>query len=86
MKLWLKWGTLKGWEGLEEDSPSLPPTLRFFELTSESISVMTDRHDDESRAALCALIDCWEGEIGDWTGETLTKDQAKKYVMEYGKP
>ena len=39
----------------------------------------------EQKTALCALIDAVDGLIyNDWTGENMTKDAAKKYVMEYG--
>jgi len=34
---------------------------------------------------LCEVIDLIDGEIqNDWTGEKMTKDEAKKYVLEYG--
>ena len=45
------------------------------------------QHDTaEQKQALCNLIDAIDGNIqNDWSGELLTKDEAKKYVMEYGK-
>lgn len=37
------------------------------------------------RRALCNLIDAIDGEImNDWSGEQMTKEEAKQYVMEYG--
>ena len=50
-----------------------------------SHSAMAQSDDPEQRAALCDLIDAIDGPItDDWSGEDMTKDEAKKYVMEYG--
>jgi hypothetical protein len=53
---------------------------------NDSFSAMTHRDSDEQKQALLELIDAIDGKIiNDCIGEYLTKDAAKKYVMEYGK-
>lgn len=42
-------------------------------------------HDHKAR--LCAVIDALSDNaqiVNDWSGDVYTKDQAKKYVMDYG--
>lgn len=81
--LLLKWGTLKGWN-LESDK-SMAALKKYAEF-GMSWSVATHHDSDEQKAALCELIDAIDGEIqSDWTGEYMTKEEAKKYVMDYGK-
>lgn len=77
----LKWGNLKGWNGFTEDHPGTEIANRF--LASTGISAM-EWLTDEQKALLCELIDTIDGEIdNDWSGEKMTKDEAKKYVREY---
>jgi hypothetical protein len=46
---------------------------------------MQQRDGPDQKKALCDLIDAIDGTItNDWTGEQMTKEDAKKYVMEYG--
>lgn len=79
--LLLKWGTLKGWE-LESDTSM--SALRKYADYGYAMSAVAQRDTDEQKQALCELIDAIDGEIvNDWSGETMTKDEAKKYVMEY---
>lgn len=48
------------------------------------MGAMQQRDTPEQKQALCDLIDAIDGEIlNDWTGKTMTKDEAKKYVTEY---
>lgn len=80
-RLTLKWGTVKGWNGLSEKSIEI--MKRFFD-EGVPMSVMGDRPDPGRRLVLCELIDQLDGEImNDWSGEMMSKDEAKKYVMEY---
>jgi len=47
---------------------------------------MTDHPTEERKQLLCKVIDKLNGEIqNDWTGEMLSKEEAKKYILEYGK-
>lgn len=81
--LLLKWGTLKGWNLESAESKAI--AQRYFDLGS-SYSCMTQINSAEQTKILCELIDTIEGEISnDWTGETLTKEQAKDYVENYRK-
>lgn len=81
--LLLKWGTVKGWDGLSEKSQAI--MQRFF-ADGICMSAAMDKPDDDRKAILCELIDQLDGEIqNDWTGEMMSKDAAKAYVMDYGK-
>lgn len=43
------------------------------------------RQTPEQRELICDIIDAVDGEIwNDWDGVTMSKDEAKKYVREYG--
>ena len=79
----LKWGTLKGWD-VEEESEILRKINEF--LKNSPVSCMADKPDKTRKKLLCEIIDMVDGEIeNNWTGEILTKDQAKEYVMNYGR-
>ena len=79
----LKWGTIKGWGNLSEKSQAI--IGRYF-ADGVSMSCAMDHPDAERKAILCELIDQLDGEIqNDWTGKPMTKDEAKKYVLEYGR-
>jgi len=80
--LLLKWGTIKGWEGLSDQSVKIME--RYF-ADGVPMSCATDHPDKERQTVLCELIDQLDGEIrNDWSGEIMSKDEAKKYVLEYG--
>lgn len=80
--LLLKWGTIKGWDNFSEKSQEI--VSRFYE-DGMCMSAMADKPDEKRKVILCELIDQLDGEIcNDWSGEMMTKDEAKKYVMEYG--
>jgi hypothetical protein len=77
----LKWGTVKGWSDLSEKSQEI---LKRFFADGVPMSAMADHPDEARRTILCELIDQLDGEIqNDWSGEMMTKDEAKKYVREY---
>lgn len=79
--LLLKWGTLKGWN-LESDK-SREAAQKYSDF-GMSMSVMSQSDTPEQKQALCDLIDAIDGEIiNDWSGERYSKDEAKKYVLEY---
>jgi hypothetical protein len=78
----LKWGTIKGWSNLTEASGAL---LKEYFSDGVPTSCMDDHPDDRKKAILCKLIDQLDGEIqNDWSGEMMSKEEAKKYVLEYG--
>lgn len=79
--LLLKWGTVKGWYDLSDKSQEI---MRRYFADGVPWSCATDNPDDVRKAILCELIDQFDGEIhNDWSGESMTKDAAKKYVLEY---
>ena len=81
--LLLKWGTLKGWD-LKSDA-SVAAMRKYHEAGPVSMSAMSQRDNAAQKAALCELIDAIDGPItNDWSGEDMTKEEAKKYVLEYG--
>ena len=79
--LTLKWGTIKGWSDLTDKSVEI--IKRFF-ADGAPMSCAMDRPDNERKAILCELIDQIDGEIwNDWDGEKMSKNEARKYVLEY---
>ena len=80
--LTLKWGVPKSWHLTNETTQGL---LRQYASFGYSDSAMMQPNTDDHRRVLCQLIDAIDADtIGqDWTGEEMTKDEAKKYVMEY---
>ena len=79
----LKWGTLKCWNIPEDDN--LRSLFEKF-LENSSMSAMLDKPEKDRKEILCEIIDMFDGRIySDWTGEDFTKEEAKKYIMEYGK-
>ena len=79
--LLLKWGTVKGWAYLSAASQKL---LTEYYSDGEPLSCMTDHPSPERKSVLCELIDQIDGVIqNDWSGEILTKEAAKKYILEY---
>lgn len=81
--LTLKWGTLKGWSVESERCMEL---LRKYHELGASMSVALQHDTPEQKRILCDLIDAIDGEIfNDWEGKTMTKAEAKEYVLEYGR-
>jgi hypothetical protein len=79
--LLLKWGSIKGWE--LENPKSLEIVKRWIE-SGVSASAAAQRDTAEQKLMICELIDVHTGSItNDWSGETMSPDEAKKYVMEY---
>lgn len=80
--LLLKWGTLKGWN-FGDNAAALAAAQRYAD-GGMSAGAMQQHDTDEQKQALCDVIEAIDGPItNDWTGETMTKAQAKAYVLEY---
>lgn len=78
--LLLKWGTLKGWE---VESEAAVAAIERYHAEPVSWGCAQQRDTPEQKQALCDLIDAIDGPItNDWSGEGMTKDEAKKYVLE----
>ncbi len=81
--LLLKWGTLKGWK-VESDASK--QALQSYFASPVSLGAMQQRDTPEQTQAICDLIDAIAGPItNDWSGEIMTKEEAKAYVREYGR-
>lgn len=80
-ELILKWGTIKGWENLTEKSMKI---IQLYFSDGFPASCATDHPDENRKHLLCDLIDQLEGKIYlSWDGKYVTKDEAKKYIIEY---
>lgn len=82
--LTLKWGTLKSWHFTRPKGQEL--FKRYVELGCE-YGAMQQRDTDEQKELICQMIDECDGETIylDWDGKDVSKEEAKKYVREYGK-
>jgi len=81
----LKWGTLKEWNfsGLPEAQELFK---KYCDLGSSASAMMQD-DSPEQKEIICKLIDLMPGDIYlDWDDRYVSKDEAKKYVREYGQP
>lgn len=79
----LKYGTLKSWKLTSEKGEEL---LKKYNELGTSFSAMAQRDTPEQKKLICEMIDTIPGEIClDWDGKDVSKEEAKKYVMEYGK-
>ena len=81
--LTLKWGTLKSWnvEGVD----GALELLREYDEIGSSWSAMQQKDTPRQKELICKLIDLMPCEIYlSWDGRYVSKDEAKKYVMEYG--
>lgn len=78
----LKWGTLNGYD-VEGNDAAFECIKRYHEEPT-AWGAAQQRDTDTQRQALLDLIDAMNGPIyNDWSGEEMTKDQAKKYITEY---
>lgn len=78
----LKWGTLKAWDFHSEKALKL---LKEYNEIGSSMSAMAQDDTPRQKEIICELID--EGNFKkvflDWDGKYVSKEKAKKYVMEY---
>lgn len=80
--LLLKWGTLKGWN--LGDNEAARAAAGRYEAEGMSAGAMQQCDTPTQKDALCDMIDAIEGPItNDWSGEEMSKDEAKRYVREY---
>jgi hypothetical protein len=80
-KLYLKWGNIKGWKGLE--SHDIKILNEFFE-KGRPDSAMLDKTDESDKEILSRFISQFDGEIwNDWTDEKMTKEKAIEYILNY---
>ena len=81
--LTLKWGTLKSWNLTSAKGQEL---LRKYHELGSSASAMFQHDTQEQKELICQMIDeCGAAKIFlDWDGKYVSKEDAKKYVMDYG--
>lgn len=80
--LYLKWGTLKGWD-VNPDGPAMAALRRYHE-QGVAGGAMMQKDTPEQVEIICEVIDAIDGKIvNDWSGERMSKDEAKAYVREY---
>jgi hypothetical protein len=79
--LLLKWGSIKDWHLTD---PKCQEIIGQWIASGVCVSAMGQRDTPEQKRLICDLIEAFSGPItNDWTGEEMTKDSAKKYVLEY---
>ena len=83
--LTLKWGTLKAWH-VQRGGPAFDALKRYHETGPVALGAAQQHDTPEQKQAICDLIDALDAETVylDWDGVHVSKDEAKKYVMEYG--
>lgn len=82
--LTLKWGSLKDWN-LCWENQRCSDLVDQWSALGISFSAAMQRDTPEQKKIICDLIDEVKGKIyADWDGKFVTKEEAKKYVREYG--
>lgn len=81
--LTLKWGSLKSWNFHSDEAETL--LTKWFK-SGVSTSAISHHDTPEQKQILCDLIDIgnFDTVYLDWDDKEVSKDEAKKYVMEYG--
>lgn len=79
----LKWGTLKRWDFQTDDAKKL--FAEYCDIGSSASAAMQN-DTQRQKEIICELIDlCEEPITNDWSGDKMTRQEAKDYVMNYGK-
>lgn len=80
----LKWGTLKGWK-LESEAAQAA-LAHYAEIGQNHLSAMAQHDSPEQKRAICELIDVADCDqiYLSWDAKYVGKEEAKKYIMEYG--
>jgi len=83
--LYLKWGTLKGFDFTNSEKGI--KLLKEYSEIGSSFSAMQQRDTPRQKEIICELIDLCDGDTIylDWDDKDVSKEEAKKYVMNYGK-
>jgi len=83
--LTLKWGTLKSWNFT--NSKEGARLLKEYGKIGSSVSAMTQNDTPRQKEIICELIDLCDGDTIylEWDDKDVSKDEAKKYVLEYNR-
>jgi hypothetical protein len=77
----LKWGTLKSWQLKNEKGFEL---LKKYNEIGSCVSAILQKDTPEQKQLICEMIDTVPGDIYlDWDDKYVSKEEAKKYVLEY---
>jgi hypothetical protein len=81
----LKWGSLKAWH--LETEPAREAMQRYLDAGQHSASAMLQKDTKEQKELLCQVIDSCDLDevLLDWDDKMVSKDEAKEYIMEYGR-
>lgn len=78
----LKWGTAKAWDLESEEAIAAMQKWSDFGVC---VSAIAQKDSAEQKQALIAAIDYMDEIWLDWEDKQVTKAEAKKYVLNYGK-
>lgn len=80
--LTLKWGTLKRWNFTSEKAKEL---LKEYNEIGSNMSAMMQHDTQRQKEIICELIDDadFKEVYLDWDDKNVSKEEAKKYVLEY---
>lgn len=82
--LTLKWGTLKEWNFNSKKSKEL--LKEYSKIGFSAGGRMTQEDTPRQKEIICELIDIgnFDYVYNDWTGRKMSKEKAKRYVLNYG--
>ena len=80
--LTLKWGTVKGWNVESDEATS---ALQKWADHGVCMSAAMQKDTPEQQQALLDAIDQMDEIWLDWEGKQVTREEAKEYVLNYGK-
>jgi hypothetical protein len=81
-RLTLKWGTVKSWDLESEEAIA---ALNKWASYGHSMSAICQHDTPEQQQALLDAIDFMDEIYLDWEGKTVSREDAKEYVRNYGK-
>lgn len=83
-ELSLKWGTIKSYR-LDVNGVAFALMNQYRIAGKVSASAMSQVDNQKQKEIICQIIDALDAETVhlSWTGKDVSKEEAKKYVMEY---
>lgn len=80
--LTLKWGTLKGWSDATEECISI---LKEYHAEPTTWGAAQQRDTPKQKECIIRMIDAFDLIYLDWDAKYVSKDEAKEYILNYGK-
>src|SRR5690348_4600625 len=81
--LTLKWGTVKGWD---LQTPEAKLAIQKWQDYGTSLSAACQHDSPEQKQALLDAIDLMDEIYLDWDDRYVSREEAKEYILNYGKP